>query len=69
MIYFSYYVSLACLDLGVWYVPLIWAAVSELAMAILIRDNLTLTIIQLFFNIEWIRKWQARIIPKEYKDK
>jgi len=65
----GYYISVACVDLGVWYVPIIWTVASELLLAFFIHDGLALTIIQLFFAVKWIKKWQESIIPKSKEKK
>jgi len=42
-----------------WWWTVSWVVVTEIALAILIRDNLTLNIVMLIWPIEAIKKWQG----------
>ena len=60
----GYCICVICVDLGVWWVPIVWAVVSECLLAFFIRDGLLLAIIQLFFHVESIKKWQMGNLPE-----
>ena len=52
---------------GFYTVPLVIYVISEMILALTIRDNLFLMALQLVYPIEWIKEWQAEIIPKNFK--
>ena len=52
---------------GFYTVPLVIYVISEMFLALTIRDNLFLMALQLVYPIKWIKEWQAEIIPKEFK--
>ena len=52
---------------GFYTVPLVIYITSEMFLALTIRDNLFLMALQLVYPIEWIKEWQAEIIPKRFK--
>ena len=52
---------------GFYTVPLVIYVISEMILALTIRDNLFLMALQLVYPIEWIKEWQAEIIPKKIK--
>ena len=56
---FARYLSLS----GYSTIPLIVYVLSEFLMALIIRDNFFLMGLQLMYPLDWIKKWQAEVIP------
>jgi len=64
---FGYFLAAEFWAIGVWWVVPVWSVISEVALLLYMRDSLLLIIFQLAFEIEWIKDWQAELIPAEGK--
>ena len=60
---FGYFIAAYFVAQGVWWMAVVWALVWELGLILYMRDSLVLILIQLAFNTESIKNWQAEIVP------
>ena len=63
----GYYVAQIVTLAGYPMIPMLIYILTELFLAFTIRDNFTLVILSLVYPIDWVRKWQAEIIPSTQK--
>lgn len=64
----GYWICLASVIQGVTWLPVVWFCVSELFLAIAIRDGLVIIMIQLAFPSDKIRAWQKNLLDRKERE-
>ena len=59
----GYSMSKVCTLHGLWWFPVLWLVVSEVASALTFHDNLVLASVQTVWPQQWIKDYQQQLVP------
>ena len=59
----GYIFSCIFLNIGVWWLSIVWIVTSEVGCLVYMRDNLFMFVMMMVYQVDSIKRWQEEIIP------